>query len=96
MSKNNQDLNAIVGDYKYGFKTDAEAVLTSGKGLSEAVVAFISDAKKEPLWMKEFRLKAYESFTKLNNPLWGPDLSEIDFNAYTYYIKSTEKTENNW
>ena len=96
MSKNNQDLNAIVGDYKYGFKTDAEGVLTSGKGLSEAVVAFISDAKKEPLWMKEFRLKAYESFMKLNNPLWGPDLSEIDFNAYTYYIKSTEKTENNW
>lgn len=92
----NQDNKNLVGDYKYGFKTETSSVLTSGKGLNAEVVKFISNAKNEPDWMKDLRLKAYESFLKINNPNWGPDLSGIDFDEYTYYIKSTEKTENNW
>ena len=43
MKENNKDnINDIVGDYKYGFTTDAKTVLTSGKGLSRKVVEFIS------------------------------------------------------
>lgn len=94
MSKTKVD--ELVGDYKYGFTTDAKTVLTSGKGLSREVVEFISNAKKEPSWMKEFRLKSYDAFLNLKNPSWGPDLSGIDFNEYTYYIKSSEKTEHKW
>lgn len=86
----------LVGDYKYGFKTETTSVLTSGKGLNENVIRFISEAKHEPDWMLEFRLKAYENFLKLENPKWGPDLSGIDFNEYTYYIKSTKDTSNDW
>ncbi|MDE5715788.1 MAG: Fe-S cluster assembly protein SufB [Anaeroplasmataceae bacterium] len=92
----NTKIDEIIGDYKYGFKTDAKAVLTSGKGLSKKVVEFISKAKNEPEWMREFRLKSYDAFLNLNNPNWGPDLTGIDFNDYTYYIKSTEKTEKSW
>ncbi len=92
----NQDNKNLVGDYKYGFKTETSSVLTSGKGLNAEVVRFISKAKNEPEWMIDLRLKAYESFLKINNPTWGPDLSGIDFDEYTYYIKSTQKTENNW
>ncbi len=88
--------NEIVGDYKYGFRTDAKNILTSGKGLNEDVIRFISKAKHEPEWMLEFRLKSYEQFLKINNPKWGPDLSGINFDDYTYYIKSSEKVENNW
>ncbi len=96
-NKNNKnDVNSIVGDYKYGFKTDAATILTSGKGLNRSVVEFISKAKNEPDWMLEFRLKAYDAFLKLENPTWGPDLSGIDFDEYTYYIKSSERTEDNW
>ncbi|MDE7263304.1 MAG: Fe-S cluster assembly protein SufB [Anaeroplasmataceae bacterium] len=94
MSKDKVD--EIVGDYKYGFTTDAKTVLSSGKGLSRSVVEFISNAKHEPKWMKEFRLKSYDAFMELKNPVWGPDLSGIDFNEYTYYIKSSEKTEHSW
>ena len=96
MASNKDQINQIVGDYKYGFTTDAKTVLTSGKGLSRKVVEFISKAKNEPDWMLEFRLKAYDAFLKLSNPKWGPDLSGIDFDEYTYYIKSSEKTENSW
>ncbi len=71
----NTKIDEIIGDYKYGFKTDAKAVLTSGKGLSKKVVEFISKAKNEPEWMREFRLKSYDAFLNLNNPNWGPDLT---------------------
>ena len=59
---NKNDVNNIVGEYKYGFTTDAKTVLTSGKGLSREVVEFISRAKNEPDWMREFRLNAYDAF----------------------------------
>ena len=95
MSSKNE-ANEIVGDYKYGFRTDAKNVLTSGKGLNEDVIRFISKAKKEPEWMLEFRLKAYQNFLSIDNPKWGPDLSGINFDDYTYYIKSSEKVENDW
>jgi len=86
----------IGSEYKYGFKTDVENVFDTGKGLSEEVVRTISKYKGEPEWMLEFRLKSYEAFLKLKNPSWGTDLSGIDFNDYTYYIKSSKKTEKSW
>ena len=92
----NQDNKNLVGDYKYGFKTETSSVLTSGKGLNREVVKFISKAKNEPEWMTDLRLKSYDSFLNIDNPTWGPDLSGIDFDEYVYYIKSTEKTENSW
>ncbi len=93
--KKDKDLN-LVEEYKYGFVTDTKSVLDSGKGLNEDVIRFISSTKNEPDWMLDFRLKSYESFNKQQNPDFGPDLSGINFDDYTYYIKSTEKTENAW
>ncbi|MGL4948895.1 MAG: Fe-S cluster assembly protein SufB, partial [Anaeroplasmataceae bacterium] len=69
----------LVGDYKYGFKTETKSVLEAKKGLNEDVVRFISSSKQEPSWMLDFRLKAYKSFLKQKNPNYGPDLSDIDY-----------------
>ena len=96
MKQDRENVAEIVGDYKYGFTTDAKVVLSSGKGLNEDVIRFISKAKNEPDWMLEYRLKSYKAFLELKNPSWGPDLSGINFDDYTYYIKSSEKTENTW
>ncbi len=93
---NNKKINDIVTDYKYGFKTDAKTVKTTGKGLNEGIVAQISAFKSEPEWMKELRLRSYKSFLELKNPNFGPDLSDIDFQSFTYYITSSEKTEKSW
>ena len=86
----------IVEDYKYGFKTDVSPYLTSGKGLNEDVIKFISQAKGEPEFMLNYRLESYKQFIKLKNPTWGPDLSGIDFDEYTYYVKSTKESASNW
>ena len=89
-----EEIEDIVGeDYKYGFHTDVKNYYDTGKGLSEEVVRKISAMKHEPDWMLEIRLKAYKEFCKMNWPKFGPDLHHINFDDYTYYIKSTEKTE---
>ena len=56
----------------------------------------ISKIKNEPEWMLDLRLKAYHSFVKQKNPNWGPDLSQINFDDYTYYIKPSDRQQQNW
>ena len=80
---NNQDIEKIVGDYKYGFKTDVENVFDTGRGISEDVVRLISKMKNEPEWMLDIRLKAYHEFAKMKWPTFGPDLSSVTFDEYT-------------
>ena len=92
----NQEINDIVGDYKYGFKTEVENVFDTGRGISEDVVRLISKMKNEPDWMLEIRLKAYHEFAKMKWPSFGPDLSSVTFDEYIYYIKSSKKTESSW
>ncbi len=66
------------------------------KGLSRDIVAAISEYKKEPKWMLEYRLKAYEIFEKLPMPKWGPDLSEIDFDDFNYFVSHTNGKSASW
>ncbi len=93
---NNKNVNKIIGDYKFGFSTDSKEVFKTEKGLSEQVVKIISKIKEEPNWMLEFRLKAYDEFVNHPMPKFGPDLSFINFNDYTYFIKSSDKVTKTW
>ena len=63
--------------------------------LTRDVVKEISNIKNEPEWMREFRIKAFECFDKMENPKWGPELN-IDFDTITYYKKRTEELTNDW
>ncbi len=56
-------------EYKYGFTTDIESI-RAPKGLNGDVIKFISNIKKEPRWMLEWRLKAYERLKNLKEPNW--------------------------
>ncbi|MCA9399759.1 MAG: Fe-S cluster assembly protein SufB, partial [Candidatus Omnitrophica bacterium] len=72
-------------EYKYGFYTDIE-VDRIPAGLNEDVINMICDKKKEPDWMREWRLKAYRHWITLKEPQWpnfqyGP----IDYQKLSYY-----------
>jgi Fe-S cluster assembly protein SufB len=72
-------------DYKYGFSTDIENT-RAPKGLNEDVIKFISNIKKEPQWMLDFRLKAFERFKLLKEPDWQkPKYPKIDYQDLYYY-----------
>ena len=66
----------------------------SKKGLSKSKVIEISKIKKEPKWMRDFRVNSYQKFEELPNPAFGPEL-KINFDDITYY-KKVGKNENNW
>ena len=92
----NEKFLAEQEEYKYGFRDEDVSVFKTDKGLSEHTIREISRIKQEPDWMLEFRLKAYEAFCRIDNPSWGPDLSGLEFDEYTYYIKPSDKTEKSW
>jgi len=71
--------------YKYGFSTDIESI-RAPKGLNKEVIKFISNIKKEPQWMLDWRLKAYERLQQLKEPDWQkPKFPKIDYQDLYYY-----------
>jgi len=86
-----------IGQYKYGFSdpTDDYTFKTE-RGLSREVVKQISALKREPSWMLDFRLKAYEHFINRPMPTWGPDLSGLNLDEIYYYVKPTEGEGKTW
>ncbi|MFC5541855.1 Fe-S cluster assembly protein SufB [Ureibacillus sp. FSL K6-3587] len=92
MAKNVPD----IGDYKYGFRDKDVSVFRSKRGLTEEIVREISTMKNEPEWMLEARLKALDIFYSKPMPQWGGDLSELNFDEITYYVKPTEATQRSW
>ena len=72
-------------DYKYGFSTDIENI-RAPKGLNEDTIKFISNIKKEPKWMLDFRIKAFERLKLLKEPNWQkPKFPKIDYQDLYYY-----------
>jgi len=71
--------------YKYGFTTNLEQE-SIPPGLNVDVIKFISQKKKEPSWMLDWRLKAYEHWCGMNEPKWANiSYPKIDFNSIIYY-----------
>lgn len=86
----------VVGDYKYGFRDEAEIIFSTGKGLNEEVVRTISKEKDEPQWMLDYRLQAYQAFKESSLPDWGADLSQLDFDDFIYYQRAMDKPARTW
>jgi len=93
---NNDKIVKSQDEYRYGFQDKDVSIYNTGKGLNEDVVRAISAKKNESPWMLDQRLAAYKHFLKHPMPTFGPSLVEVDFDEYTYYIKSSEEVNNDW
>ena len=85
-----------IGGYEYGWHDSDDYSKDVPTGINEEIVRFISDVKDEPQWMRERRLKALELFERKPMPAWGPDLSHVDFDAFKYYVRPTDRQVNDW
>ena len=83
-------------EYKYGFHDNNKNIETFDKGLSYGVVNRISEIKSEPEWMRERRLEALKIFNQKKMPEWGGDMNGIDFKNIIYYVKPSDKQEQDW
>ena len=72
-------------EYEYGFVTKIDAD-TFSEGLNENVIRAISKRKEEPNWMTEWRLKAFNSWKKMEEPNWSNvKYKKPDFQKISYY-----------
>lgn len=87
-----EDMDRGVYDIKnkFTFRSKTE------KGLTEEIVRQISAEKDEPEWMLESRLKALKIFKEKENPSWGPDISEVDMDEITTYIRPDADMSDDW
>ena len=85
-----------IGGYEYGWHDSDDYSKDVPTGINEEIVRFISEVKDEPQWMRERRLKALELFERKPMPAWGPDLSHVDFDAFKYYVRPTDRQVNDW
>ena len=83
---------SIAEDYKYGFETDVEQD-TFPPGLDDGVIHAISEIKKEPKWLLEWRLKAYYHWLNMKEPTWANvKYSPIDYQSISYYSAPRKKS----
>ncbi|MFM8284093.1 MAG: Fe-S cluster assembly protein SufB [Planctomycetaceae bacterium] len=80
---------------KYDFRTDAPAVFKARRGLDAQIVTQISEMKREPAWMRDFRLAALDIFNAKPMPSWGGRIG-VDFQDIFYYLKPAEQQGKTW
>lgn len=90
----NEELKELTSkEYKEGFVTDIEQEFVP-KGLSEDIIRMISERKREPEWLLDFRLEAFRKWQSMNPPTWGHlRLPEIDFQDIVYYAAPKSSAE---
>nr|AIA61078.1 putative ABC transporter [Cyanidiaceae sp. MX-AZ01] len=80
-------------EYPYGFVTalDYEPF---PRGLNEQIIRMISAKKREPSFMLNFRLKAYQKWKQMPMPQWARVAFEaIDFQQILYYAAPSKTDE---
>ena len=83
--------NLVNKPYEHGFVTDIEAD-KAPKGLSEDTIRLISAKKKEPQWLLDFRLKAYQRWLTMTPPQWANvQHPPVDFQSISYYSAPKQK-----
>ncbi len=87
---------ATIGEInKYDFITPSHDVFKAQRGLNADIVAQISEMKKEPGWMRDFRLESLKIFESKPMPKWGGDIG-INFQDIFYYLKPTNEQGKSW
>ena len=79
--------------YEFGFVTDIESD-KAPIGLNEDIVKLISSKKKEPQWLLNYRLKAFQIWKTMKEPDWAHvKYTKPDFQNISYYSAPKKKKE---
>lgn len=82
------------GNFKYPEQYEFDA----GYGLTEETIRYISKVKDDPDWVRDFRLKALETFHKKPDPThWASDdLKAIEYDKIRYYLSKGQVPSRSW
>ena len=78
----------VKDEFRYSYKAD--------KGLTAEIVKDISRRKMNLKWMTDFRLRSLDIYNKLEVPVWGPNLDDLDIDNIVTYVKPNTDMKYNW
>ena len=86
-----EDINTNIYDIKNKDEFSYKTI-----GLTCDVIKEISKQKNEPDWMLSLRLKALETYEKLEMPSWGPNLKDLDMSKIATYVRPKSSMKKSW
>ena len=87
-----EDINRSI----YNIKNEDNYSYKMQKGLDEKIVREISSMKNEPTWMLNCRLEGLKKYNELEIPTWGPDLSVLNMDEISTYVKPKSDLNTSW
>ncbi|MDR0444822.1 MAG: Fe-S cluster assembly protein SufB [Puniceicoccales bacterium] len=94
-----QDINIAGTEHTHSdFSYDLSYALDAGKGLSHATIDYISDAKGECPWIRQWRHEALDIFLRKPMPQgWPPEvLQQLRFEDFHYYLAQGTESKKSW
>jgi Fe-S cluster assembly protein SufB len=89
----NEIADLVKRKYRHGFITDIEQE-TVPPGLDESVIRLISAKKREPGFLTDWRLKAFEHWQTMTEPNWSHVKYEpIDYQSISYFSAPKSKDD---
>ena len=80
----------------YDFRDEGTERSRVDEGLTEDIVRRISEEKKDPDWMREFRLKALNLYDRIPVPDWGPSIEGLDMDNIVTYVRPKSDMRARW
>src|SRR3989339_1957587 len=96
MRKNMSIKNITIDRSLYDTANEERSKYRATPGVTEEVVREISKQKNEPAWMLEKRLQAFAYFKETAIPTWGPDLSKLNLDEITYFVRPDTQEATSW
>ncbi|GAB3020820.1 Fe-S cluster assembly protein SufB [uncultured Cyclobacterium sp.] len=94
MSKDNEILEEFTSkEYEHGWSVDYETD-EAPIGLNENIIRWISSKKEEPKWLLDWRLKAFEQWSKMEEPTWANvQYPKVDLQSLRFYSAPKQKSK---
>ena len=82
----------------YDFKNEEreDEYFREKEGLTKETVLRVSDEKRDPQWMRDFRLKCLKIYEETPMVDWGPDIAGLDMDRISSYVRHKEDMKNDW
>ena len=88
------DVNRSLYDFRYAYKEGEYYQVDAG--LTPDIVEQISEEKKDPDWMREFRLQSLKTFYETPMVNWGPPIDGLNMENIVTYVKPKGKMSADW
>ncbi len=88
------DIDRSIYDFRYEEK-DSDFYKIK-EGLDREIVEEISEKKRDPAWMRDFRLRSLEIYNEKSIPTWGPPIDGLDMKNIVTYVKPKTKMTADW